>query len=352
MIGLSLGADAPARRGSVGWAPEGVAAALDFRRGLYALPATTDIAAATEAELENLRPAGLAEMLAVFRASSAAYTDAAGQLQTAGPDQPRFDWTHGKRQFLVEREATNLFANPFSPATQTVQVVDGNQYTISCRGAGTITLSGAATGTASAGAPAHVTASGSALTCTVSGSLEAAQVEFMYGANSAMNTGSSFIDGDRAMDLPEFAQRLLDLWNRPEVTVLVQFGRLVDFQSNKRVLDPDGGDWLGTWQGANAINAAPSSPKLTAAGGLGIDADHAVAFAFDASGRASSVWDAGGAVLATDNKSARSTTVSQLRLMTSGGGLFSPCVWIDAVHFWPRRLSDAELLAVTKPYGA
>ena len=167
-----------------------------------------------------------------------------------------------------------------------------------------------------------------------------------------MNTGSSFIDGDRAADLPEFTQPLIDLWNRTELTALIQFGRLVDFQSNKRVLDPDGDDWLGTWQGANAINAAPGAPKLTASGGLAVDADHAVAFAFDGSGRVSSVWDSGGAVLATDGETARATAVSQLRLMTSGGGLFSPCVWIDAVTFWPRRLSDAELLAVTAPYGA
>lgn len=65
----------------------------------------------------------------------------------------------------------NLALNSASPATQTVTVVVGAQYTVQMTGSGSIALSGAGTGTASSGTPAVITATTTSLVLTVSGSV-------------------------------------------------------------------------------------------------------------------------------------------------------------------------------------
>jgi hypothetical protein len=66
----------------------------------------------------------------------------------------------------------NLAINSTTPATQSITVVSGVDYTVECTGAGSITLSGAGTGSVTAGSPVEVTASTATLTLTVVGSLD------------------------------------------------------------------------------------------------------------------------------------------------------------------------------------
>lgn len=68
--------------------------------------------------------------------------------------------------------AHNLALNSATPATQNITVVSGADYTVECTGSGSITLSGAGTGSVTEGNPVEITASTTTLTLTVVGSLD------------------------------------------------------------------------------------------------------------------------------------------------------------------------------------
>ena len=70
----------------------------------------------------------------------------------------------------------NLALNSATPATQTIAVRSGAQYTVRVTGAGSMALSGAGTGTATDGSPATITASTTSLTITLTGSLDTVAV--------------------------------------------------------------------------------------------------------------------------------------------------------------------------------
>ncbi|AMM84267.1 hypothetical protein [Martelella sp. AD-3] len=55
-----------------------------------------------------MRNAGFAEMIDFSRPGSATYVGADGLIHTAAADVPRFDYTNGRRQLLLEGPATNL----------------------------------------------------------------------------------------------------------------------------------------------------------------------------------------------------------------------------------------------------
>lgn len=352
MIGLSLELGAHPWRGPCGWAPQGVAAALDFRRGLYALSDAPDVAGATETELQSLRPASFAEAITASRASAATYVDAQGLLQTAPADQPRFDWTHGLRQLLVERAATNLFSDPFNPASQTVAVNDADDYTISVRGAGSVTVSGAASGVATVGAALNVKTSGTSLTCVVSGSPEAVQVEHMHRNDlRPAEWGSSFIEGSRAADNLAFGPRIVDLYNRAECTVLIQLGYLVDHRYRKVLLHADEGAMIGYRRDSLSRNSVGPAPELSLAPTADTNEPKAIAGAWTGSEQAVAGWSGTDVTFGKQASAARVPTEA-LRLGYSESEVNMPIAWYDAVYVWPRRLSDAELQQVARPYGA
>ena len=118
------------------------------------------------------------------RNSTATYIDKDGVLQTAAIDVPRFQ----NGRYLCEPAGTNLFLQSGTPAIQAITVVSGTVYTVQCYGSGSITLSGAGTGSVVEGAPITFTASSTSLICAVSGSLSRAQVETGRKATSYIPT--------------------------------------------------------------------------------------------------------------------------------------------------------------------
>ena len=133
------------------------------------------------------------------RNSAATYIDDDSILQTAGIGVPRFQ----NGRYLVEPAATNRFLQSGTPATQVIAVVSGTVYTVQCYGSGSITLSGAGTGSVVEGAPITFTASSTSLTCTVSGSLNRAQVETGTKATSYIPTTTTPVT--RAADALHYA---------------------------------------------------------------------------------------------------------------------------------------------------
>lgn len=95
----------------------------------------------------------------------------------------------GEARFMGARRVRNLFSSSATLATQGVTVVVGRSYRISFSGTGTITLSGAATGSLAGtsgqrSAMNVVTATTTTLTCTVSGTVTNAQCEDVTGQSN------------------------------------------------------------------------------------------------------------------------------------------------------------------------
>ncbi len=143
---------------------------------------------------------GIPEGLTFSRASNGWYFNATGALQQAANNAPRFDCdpaTGELKGLLIEEARTNLFLNNTSPATQSV-TVSATAYTLSFYGTGSITLSGAATGTidglgATARRVHNFTPSAGALTLTCSGSLSYAQLEAGAFPTSVIVTGGTAV---------------------------------------------------------------------------------------------------------------------------------------------------------------
>ncbi len=169
-----------------------------------------------------------APALVFERASSATYYDALGRIVTAGANEPRltFDPVTGKSLgLLVEGQATNLLLGSDSPATQTV-VVTATAMTLSFIGTGTITLSGAYTGALVGTGDERVTMtftpSAGSLTLTVSGNVEFAQLETGPVATSYIPTEGSQVTraaDNVTMPTSEFP------FNPNEGTFVVEFRR-------------------------------------------------------------------------------------------------------------------------------
>lgn len=153
------------------------------------------------------------------RASTATFIGSNGLIQAAAINEPRFDYdpsTLALNGLLMEEQRTNLFLNSLidgtSLSTQTVTVT-AVAHTISFYGTGTITLSGAAvaivtgTGAYPSRKTLTFTPTAGALICTVTGSVQYAQIEVggfatsfiptagtsvIRNADSAVMTGTNF----------------------------------------------------------------------------------------------------------------------------------------------------------------
>ena len=95
---------------------------------------------------------------------------------------------------LLKWRPHNLASNPTAPATQTITVVSGADYTVECTGV-SIALSGAGTGTVTEGNPVEITAGSTSLTLTVAGSTGTlwAYRSDLGGMVNNPDTGTSFV---------------------------------------------------------------------------------------------------------------------------------------------------------------
>jgi len=157
--------------------------------------------------MKRIAPVDLNAQATFARAGSATWWDESGTLQTAGSNVLRFTWdreTHDYRGALVEAAATNLILNNTTMSTQTRTVTNATTYTLSFYGTGSITLSGAATGTViGTGSTARKTymlsTNSSSLTLTVSGAVNYGQLEIGVNASSVIVTAGSAVT--RAADV-------------------------------------------------------------------------------------------------------------------------------------------------------
>jgi hypothetical protein len=312
---------------------------------------TSGIPAGATLALDFMSSGNLPAGVTFTRASTATYIDASGVIQTAAVNQPRWDYAGGSlRGLLIEEARTNLFLNSATLGTQSVAVT-AQAYTLSFYGTGTVTKSGAATGAlVGTGAGQRVsqtfTPTAGTLTCTVTGSVTNAQIEAGSMATSWIpTTGVSVTRAGDSCIIPP---------------------------ANTGFYTSPGGSWM-----AEFIPLA-----VAASGNLGI-------IGYPVAGNPAQLyvqptreigqWDAS-AVAVTANAAtvgAVSKTVSTWgastgRICLNGGAIASAALtlgypnvggfgvgimisalptvltgYIRRVQYWPRILSDAEMLAVT-----
>lgn len=312
----------------------------DFRRDRYALTsvAAAGIAAATVDALIVPQSVAFADLFVFTRSSVAEYIDAAGAAQQAAVDMPRFDYRNGQRQLLLEGPATNLFLNSFAPATQTVTVVNGSQYTVSCRGSGSLAVSGGATGTVTQASPLTFTASTTSLTLTVSGTLSRAQVETGAVASSfVQTTGTAATRSADSCRLSPVGETLVQ---RGSATAIVKAQGLSG--SLGRLIGAGAGDdliRLNTAQtsilcGNSLVLAAVTSPLPACGVGIG----------WSSAGRSGSY---NGLAVASD--AVVPATSGQVHLGRSQSGIFASGRY-DSLTIWPFRATNASIQTKAIPY--
>jgi hypothetical protein len=293
------------------------------------------------------------------RSSVATVTDSLGIIRTVASDVPRFDHdpvTGESLGLLMEESRTNLLLNSATFVTQNVTVTAA-AYSLSFYGAGTVTLSGTATGTVT-GSGAYpsrstltFTPTAGTLTLTVSGSCTDAQLELGAFTTSLIPTVSSQVT--RAADSAVMTGVNFSSWYRQdEGTFFVNY-RLVYKNTNADILSISDGTSSELIQVRlssaslaqysiidNGVVQASISPSGYSS--LGVNYLRSMAYKtndFSSSINASTVLtDTTGTV----------PTVNKMDIAAEYTGNVTLNGTIKKVAFYPKRLSNTELVGITQ----
>jgi hypothetical protein len=317
-VAFAAGQQLPTQNNS--WVPTGADWALDFQNGRYY---GINCAAWFCVPWDATHDLGLNRSVNAYGVTA---NNSTGTLIQFAPLTARI--TPG-RGLLLEKITTNLFASPFSPATQTATVANSTQYTASVVGTGSMVLSGAATGTVTAGNPVTFTSSSTSLTATVSGTLLSMQCE-------PGNVATSPINGSRTFEDLGFPSQLLNNVTFPTGTFIMA---IEGVPNGPPFLAAFGSDYL------ISVNTTSFETTRTAtlAATLGAAANNhtLVGFAWDGTGRG---LDGNGGTIATD---ANGTTINANTIQMylggqgNGGGDSTLNSYVQRIVHFPTRLTGS-----------
>ncbi|WP_174804336.1 hypothetical protein [Martelella limonii] len=290
------------------------------------------------------------DMITFTRAGAATYIDAGGLIQTAAANQPRFDYTHGRRQLLLEGPATNLLLNSAVLATQSVTVTNAN-HVLSFYGSGSVTLTGAYSGVL-AGAGANdrsriaFSAAAGTLTITVSGDVRSAQLELGSHATSYVPTAGSAVT--RPADKAQLTEPVVALLRSNEASFLVQFQglsgsgsmRIMGAESFFPIISLDIGGTL-RFDPSLVIETGLTQP--TPAAGVAASIDRAAPLR-------SAAYNGGSVKSSASSLNAQLDFVYLGRDRDASTDRFANG-WYDQLVIWPFRMTDADLQAKAVPYA-
>lgn len=183
--------------------------------------------------------------LVIGRNTTATRINQYGVRETVPANTVRIDYSNGKPCFLIEPQRTNL-VYPSATATTQVRAVTAVIHTLSFYGTGTVTLSGAFSGSlVGTGANNRVsltfTPTAGDLTLTVSGTVTDWQLEAGSNATSYIPTvtGSVTRNGDSS-----FKGNISDLIGQTEGSIYVEFDRTTEISGIKHLLTFPSGQLL------------------------------------------------------------------------------------------------------------
>ena len=194
-----------------------------------------------------LKPENGSGDLGMVRNTTATRINEFGIREVVSANRVRIDYSNGKPCFLIEPQRTNL-VYPSNIATTQVRAVTAVKHTLSFYGNGSVTLSGAFSGSlVGTGVSDRVsltfTPTAGDLTLTVSGTVRDWQLEAGRNATSYIPTvtGSVTRNGDSA-----YKSNISDLIGQTEGSIYVEFDRTTNISSSNKHLLTLPGDGLTT----------------------------------------------------------------------------------------------------------
>jgi hypothetical protein len=260
---------------------------------------------------------------------------------------------------LVEEIRTNLLLNSTVPATQTTGSLANATYTLWVNGAGSATMSagtatGCGTGVATQGSPVNFTTSGAAGTCTVtvSGALNAFQLEAgAFGTSLIVTAGAtvaraadSIVAAKPPVVGPAYTQFAKGTPNAPTT-----------FGTAQNLLQADTGA-VGQRVLIRRQNAT-GGLLVTMVGGSGSAFTPSGTWAQGASGKVAAAAAAGsqaasfnGGTIASNTGATMPTTPTVLRIGSSSGTTEFWNGYVERVALWAvPRLSSADMQRISGP---
>lgn len=293
----------------------------------------------------------------VTRAGVSTRINGRGLVESVAANIPRFNYdplTLRLRGLLIEESRTNLLLNSLingtSLATQTV-VVAATAYTLSFYGAGTVTLSGSATGSL-VGAGAYpvrstltFTPSAGSLTLTVTGTVQFANLEAGSEASSFIPTAAASVT--RSVDAISMTGANFTPWyNSSEGTLFAEWEQgTTPIAIPAGITDGTTGNRLtivgGTSIGGRITVGGVATDPAAATGGAGIHRSVIGLKSGDSAQYTNGVLNSFIAPSGTP-------TVSRLEL---GGQPATSSAYVNGhirrVMYWPTRLTNTQLQRLT-----
>jgi hypothetical protein len=303
-----------------------------------------------------------ADLITFTRSTTATFVGSNGLIQSAAINAPRFDFdpvTLAPKGFLIEEQRINLLLNSdilgTNLSTQSVTVT-AQSYTISFYGTGTITLSGAAiqivtgTGVYPSRRTLTFTPVAGVLVCTVTGTVQFAQLEAGAFATSFIPTAGSTVT--RASDVAVMTGTAFSNWFNASEGTFIASATTMSTASRRGVYaatDSSGTNanrlYLSvTTEASNFVSTASvTQADVTIAGVISDNTVFKDAFAY----RENDISAAANGVLGTPDTSATLPVVSELRLGTRSDGSIRLNGHLRNITYYPTRLTDAQLQALT-----
>ena len=184
-----------------------------------------------------LKPENGSGDLNIIRNTTATRINEYGVREVVPANRVRIDYSNGKPCFLIEPQRTNL-VYPSNVGSTQVRTVTAVQHTLSFYGDGTVTLSGAFSGSlVGTGANNRVsltfTPTAGNLTLTVSGTVTDWQLEAGSNATSYIPTVTGSVT--RNNDNP-YKYNIIDLIGQTEGSIYVEFDRTTETAGFKHLL--------------------------------------------------------------------------------------------------------------------
>lgn len=184
-----------------------------------------------------LKPENGSGDLDMLRNTTATRINEYGVREVVPANRVRIDYSNGKPCFLIEPQRTNL-VYPSATATTQVRAVTAVLHTLSFYGTGTVTLSGAFSGSlVGTGSNNRVsltfTPTAGDLTLSVSGIVTDWQLEAGSNATSYIPTVKGSVT--RNSDSP-YKNNIIDLIGQTEGSIYVEFDRTTETSSIKHLL--------------------------------------------------------------------------------------------------------------------
>jgi hypothetical protein len=306
--------------------------------------------------MTSLRARSFAAIVTLTRASVANYINSAGTMTSAAVDAPRIDYhpqTLALRGLLLEGSRTNLLLNSGTLATQNVTVT-AQTYVLTFFGTGSVSWSGAATGSIGGSATnirarAIISASAGTLSLTVTGTVTNAQLEAGPVETSYITTaGATATRSADAAVITSAADWSDDGVGTMFVEFQLPYAPLSD--ANRRLVQFDDGTETNrislylNGSGVNMEMTASSTQYVNALlGSFAANTTRKVAYAWSPS-TAVGIIDGGSLVNDASATAPTAVTVARLGCATTAGTELSG--YIRKVRYWPRRFSDNDLRAL------